>query len=299
MSQKQTPKPDAPSFTPEKWEVSPEVALKVTTGFNLADVDRDATPGWTGSKKKAQKYLAQHEAELDALQERLFAQGRSGGSQRALLVLQGMDTAGKGGIVRHVVGMVDPQGVSIKNFGKPTPLELSHDFLWRIKNALPEPGKIGVFDRSHYEDVLVAKVRELAPPEELEARYEQINKFEAELVASGVAVIKCALLISPDEQHDRLQERLERPDKYWKYSPNDIAERALWPAYDQAYQVMFERTSTAIAPWYAIPANKKWYSQLAITKLLIHGLRSLDLQWPQADFDPAAELKRLAKTKVG
>lgn len=281
-----------------KWDIEPEVSLRVGSDFLLSNVDRAATPGWSKSRKSAEKYLTSHEPELDDLQEKLFAHGRSGGTRSALVILQGMDTSGKGGIVRHVVGMVDPQGVHVKNFGPPTAEEASHHFLWRIHRALPPQGRIGVFDRSHYEDVLVARVRQLAPPAELDRRYQQINDFEQHLLDSGIAVLKCALLISPQEQRERLRERLTRPDKYWKYSTNDINERQLWHEYDQAYQLMFERTSTEQAPWFAIPADNKWYARLAVTKLLILTLRSMELTWPKADFDPEVELARLAKSEI-
>lgn len=210
-----------------------------------------------------------------------------------LLVLQAMDTAGKGGIVRHVVGSVDPQGVELAAFKKPTDEELEHDFLWRIRPHVPGPGMIGVFDRSHYEDVLIGKVRELADAEEIERRYQAINDFEAELAAAGVIVIKVMLHISPDEQRDRLLERLDRPDKYWKYNTGDVDERLLWPEYMQAYQDVFDRTSTEVAPWHVVPANRKWYARLAVQRLILDALERIDPQWPPADFDIEVEKKRL------
>lgn len=214
-----------------------------------------------------------------------------------LLVLQGLDTAGKGGIVRHVVGLVDPQGVSIRSFGVPTEEERAHDFLWRIRRALPQPGRIGVFDRSHYEDVLVARVDELVPPDVWESRYDLINDFEAELVAAGTVVVKVALMVSYEEQGERLAERLERPDKHWKYNPGDIDTRLRWDDYQEAYQAVFDRTSTPHAPWHVIPADDKRYARLAVSQLLVEALESLDLDWPQADFDVAAEKERLEATR--
>ena len=206
-----------------------------------------------------------------------------------------MDTAGKGGIVRHVIGMVDPQGVKTASFGKPTEEELAHDFLWRIHQQTPKGGQIGVFDRSHYEDVLVVRVHDLVPQSVWEPRYGIINSFEEDLAASGVTVVKAAMFVSLDEQTKRLQERLDRPDKYWKYNPADIDERGYWPKYQEAYQAMLDRTSVDGAPWHVIPADRKWFSRLAITELLIEALEGLNLDWPPADFDVEHEKARLEK----
>ena len=267
--------------------------LRAGAGFRLADVDPDATPGFTGNKKDAEKALAAGEAELDELQELLFA-NKEHDPRNVLLVLQAMDTAGKGGIVRHVVGSVDPQGVHIHAFKKPTPEELAHDFLWRVERELPKPGIIGVFDRSHYEDVLIGRVRKLADADEIERRYGAIVDFEERVAASGTVVIKCMLHISKEEQRARLAERLERPDKYWKYNPGDLQERALWDQYQEAYQIAIERTSTAAAPWHVIPANHKWYARLAVSQLLTDALRSLGQGWPPADFDVEEQKAALA-----
>lgn len=269
--------------------------LRVGEGFRLADLDPDTKPGYVGGKSHGARDLAAGLEKLNDLQERLFAESRVGVAKDAvLLVLQAMDSAGKGGIVRHVVGGVDPQGVALAAFKAPTPEERSHDFLWRIEKRLPEPGFIGVFDRSHYEDVLIGKVRELADAPEIERRYDAINEFEARVAASGTRIIKVMLHISPEEQKERLMERLERPDKYWKYNPGDVDERMLWPQYMQAYQTVFDRTSTEAAPWHVIPANAKWYARLAVQELLLAALEDIDPQWPVADFDVEAEKKRLA-----
>lgn len=270
--------------------------VKFSQGDNLARVDASGTPGWTSNRKSAEKLLAQTGETLSELQERLFAEGRSGGSRSVLLVLQGMDSSGKGGIVRHVVGLVDPQGVQHASFGKPTKEELSHHFLWRIKKQLPQPGYLGVFDRSHYEDVLIARVDGLAPPEEIEKRYTEINKLEADLVKNGTVVIKAMLHISPEEQKARLGERLERPDKYWKYNPSDVDSRLKWPDYQEAFQAMLDNTSTEVAPWHIIPANNKWFARLAISQLLLHAFEGLELGWPEATFDIEVEKKRLAES---
>jgi PPK2 family polyphosphate:nucleotide phosphotransferase len=269
--------------------------LKVGEGFVLADVDTRATPGYGEDKDQAAEDLAAGAAELDEYQERLYARSRVDATDAAvLLVLQAMDSAGKGGIIRHVVGSVDPQGVDLAAFKKPTPEELEHDFLWRVEKRLPESGMIGVFDRSHYEDVLIGRVRSLAPLDEIERRYDAINEFEKRIADSGTRIVKVMLHISHDEQRDRLMERLERPDKHWKYNPGDVDERALWPKYMAAYQTVFERTSTDHAPWYVVPADRKWYARLAVQHLLIDALEGMDLDWPKADYDVAEQRARLA-----
>jgi len=270
-------------------------ALRVDDGFQLADVDPDSTPGFDGDKKDGEKALDKRRETLSDLQERLYAASRSGESTDAvLLVLQAMDSAGKGGIVRHVVGGVDPQGVELAAFKAPTDEERAHDFLWRIEKRLPRPGFIGVFDRSHYEDVLIGRVRMLAPEDEIERRYGAIVDFERRVAASGIRIVKVMLHISRDEQKERLMERLDRSDKHWKYNPGDVDERMLWDDYMAAYQSVFDRTSAPEAPWYVIPANSKWYARLAVQELLIAALEDIDPQWPVADFDVEAEKKRLA-----
>lgn len=280
------------------WTQHPSQALRVTPGFNLAAFDAGATPGFDGDEKSGVKLMKRQGERLAEVQELLFAHGRTGGTRSVLLVLQGMDTSGKGGIVRHVVGMVDPQGVQHRSFGVPTEEERSHHYLWRIRNALPAPGRIGVFDRSHYEDVLVVRVHDLVPGEPWEERYAEINAFEQEISDAGTVIVKCALMVSPDEQLRRLEERLTRPDKFWKYNPADLDERGHWPAYMSAYQAAFDATSTDTAPWHVIPADNKWFSRLAISELLLQALESLKLDWPPADFDVEVERARLAQIKA-
>ena len=279
------------------WTTDPTPLLRAGEGFRLGEVDPESTPGYDGDKKSGKKDLEALSAELNDLQERLFAAHHDEESGPAvLLVLQAMDTAGKGGIVRHVVGAVDPQGVELAAFKKPTVEELAHDFLWRIRPRVPGPGMIGVFDRSHYEDVLIGRVRELADGAEIDRRYSAINDFEAELAAAGVHIVKVMLHISPDEQKERLAERLDRADKHWKYNPGDVDERLLWPDYMDAYQTVFDRTSTEAAPWFVVPANRKWYARLAVQRLLLDVLKDIDPQWPAADFDVEVEKKRLAES---
>jgi PPK2 family polyphosphate:nucleotide phosphotransferase len=204
-----------------------------------------------------------------------------------------MDTSGKGGTVRHVVGQVDAQGVAITSFKAPTKEELAHDFLWRIKRALPAAGMLGVFDRSHYEDVLVVRVHELVQKRVWSRRYATINRFEESLVADGTVVVKCFLHISKEESKDRLLARLDNPAKHWKFNPGDIDERAHWGAYQEAYSDALEKCNTEAAPWHVIPSDRKWYRNWAIMNLLVDQLEAMALQWPKADYDVAVERKRL------
>lgn len=258
--------------------------------------DAGATPGFDGDKTAGKQALAALAPTISGLQERLFAHGRTGGKRRLLLVLQGMDTSGKGGTMRHAVGLMDPQGVRTRSFKAPTPEERRRGFLWRIRQALPAAGEVGVFDRSHYEDVLIARVRSLTSPATIERRYDAINDFEAKLVASGCDVVKVMLHISREEQKARLMARLDDPTKHWKYNPGDVDERLLWDDYRQAYEIALERCATDDAPWHVVPADRKWYRNWAITRLLVEHLDGLGLDWPKADYDVELERKRLAAT---
>jgi PPK2 family polyphosphate:nucleotide phosphotransferase len=266
---------------------------------DLSALDPGATPGVDCGKKEGKAALVAMGDELSDLQERLYAEGVAdvGHGRAVLLVLQGMDTSGKGGTLRHTVGLVDPQGLRISSFKKPTEEELKHDFLWRIRKALPTKGMIGVFDRSHYEDVLVVRVHQLAPKDEVERRYDAINAFEAELAGAGVTIVKCMLHISAATQKERLLARLDDPTKHWKFNPGDIDERARWSAYREAYEIALERTNTEVAPWYVIPSDHKWYRNLAIGALLHETLAHMNPQWPRADFDVAEQRKRLVDEK--
>ena len=283
------------SDLPSLWTHEPHIHLAFRTGDKVADIETDATPGFRGSKSDAPALQAERNERFAELQEMLYANSREGDTRSVLLVLQGMDTAGKGGVVKHVVGAGNPQGIRYTGFGVPTEEERKHHYLWRIRNALPPAGHIGVFDRSHYEEVLVVRVHNLVPPEVWGTRYDEINAFEKELVDGGMTIIKVAMFVSLKEQKKRLAQRLERPDKYWKYNPGDIDERLLWPAYKEAYQAVLDRTSTDYAPWHIVPCDRKWYSRLAVIELLIEALERLDLSWPPADFDIEAEKKRLAQ----
>jgi PPK2 family polyphosphate:nucleotide phosphotransferase len=253
-------------------------ALRVRPGtVNLAGYDPAGTPNAPGKKKRT----GVDESILPGLQERLFAEG----TRSVLLVLQGIDTAGKGGVVTHVVGLLGPEGVKVTSFKQPTPEEAAHHFLWRIRKALPGPGLVGVFDRSHYEDVLVSRVHETITEDQWRARYDEINAFEADLVAAGTTIVKCFLNISYAVQRERLLARLDDPTKRWKFHESDIDERAYWTDYQAAFTGMLQHCSTEVAPWYVVPSDHKWYRNWAIGQLVTEALMQLDPQYPQLDLD--------------
>ena len=255
---------------------------------DLSGVDTRSTPG-VKSRKKAEAMFTADTQELAGLQERLSAES----TRAVVLVLQGMDTSGKDGTVKHVIGQVSPGGLRITSFKQPTPAERKHHFLWRVRRALPPQGDLGIFNRSQYEDVLIVRVHNLAP---WEGRYAEINRFEAK---AGVTWIKCMLHISKDEQRERLLARLEDSTKLWKFNVGDIAERALWGDYMAAYQDALANCNTDVAPWYVIPADRKWYRNWAIQQLLLQTLRELDPQYPaRADLDIPALKKQLAGDPV-
>ncbi len=262
----------------------------------LADVAPRDTIGFDGRKSDAAGAISELSVELEDLQERLYAQGTTGAPTSVLLVLQGMDTSGKGGTIGTVAGAVDPLGLHIAAFKRPTPQELEHDFLWRIEKQLPGPGQLGVFDRSHYEDVLIGRVRELADAAEIERRYDAINAFERAYVEGGGTIVKCLLHIDRDVQQERLQARLDDPTKHWKFNLGDLDEREVWDEYQRAYDIVLQRCSTDVAPWFVVPSGRKWYRNWAVATLLLEHLRSLDLTWPEADFDVAAAKRRLASS---
>lgn len=280
----------------EFWQGDVAQLLRVDETFDLSAADPSSTPGTTANKKGGQAELAASAQALRELQERLFAQSRAGAPERVLVVLQAMDAAGKGGIVNHVFAQLEPHGLQLTAFKSPTEEERAHDFLWRIAPRVPGTGVIGLFDRSHYEDVLIQRVREFASAEEIERRYGAITEFERGLVADGVRIVKIMLHVSPEEQAQRLSDRLADPAKHWKYNPGDVDERQLWPEYMDAFQISIERTSTPDAPWYVVPANAKWYARVAVQRLVIQALQGIDPQWPDADFDVTAEQARLAAT---
>ena len=260
---------------------------------DLGAIDTRATPGAPGGKAAAADALSGLASQLDELQEKLYANGKEGSPRRLLLVLQGMDTSGKGGTVRHVIGAMNPQGCRVVSFGAPTAEERQHDFLWRIKQGLPGPGMVGIFDRSHYEDVGIVRVHDLVPKSTWSRRYSAINRFEKGLVEKGTTVVKVFLHISPEEQKARLLARLDDPTKHWKYNPRDVDERALWSRYAEAYASALERCNTDEAPWYVVPADRKWYRNWAVSQLLVEHLVELAPTYPRADFDVAAERARV------
>jgi PPK2 family polyphosphate:nucleotide phosphotransferase len=268
--------------------------LRVPQGpVSLSDVDSGATPGFGKGKREAEKALRDIGPELADLQERMYADAYTGGRRRVLVVLQGMDTSGKGGVVDKALGLLSPNGFRLKSFKRPTEHELAHDFLWRVDQALPEAGMVGVFDRSHYEDVLVGRVRLLVDEQEIERRYGAINDWEKKLVDDGTVVIKCMLHVSAEKQRERLLDRLDDSDKQWKFHPSDLDERELWDDYQKAYEVALERCNTDPAPWYVVPSDKKWYRNWAVGQLLLEALRGMRLEWPKPDYDVAEQRTRL------
>ncbi len=261
--------------------------------IDLAELDPAGHPVGPKDRAAAAKELDRIGPRLDSLQEALYAEAVGGGTRRVLLVLQGMDTSGKDGVIRHVAGMLNPASLHIASFKRPTPEELAHHFLWRIRKQVPAPGRVGVFDRSHYEDVLVVRVEGLVPEPTWRARYGEINRFEAELTEQGVTMVKCFLHISAAEQTERLLARLDDPSKRWKYNPTDIDARSKWFDYQAAYAEALQRCSTDPAPWYVVPADRKWYRNWVVANLLAETLAELDPQFPKADFDVEAERARV------
>ncbi|MFE9741461.1 PPK2 family polyphosphate kinase [Streptomyces sp. NPDC006477] len=292
------PKHDGTGKRSTRPEPALREVLRVPGGdrVDLTAYDPSAIPAGPADKAAGLAATAALAPRLADLQERLYASSTAGDRRRVLLVLQGMDTSGKGGTVKHVIGQFNPSGCRVHAFKKPTQEERSHPFLWRIMKALPGPGEIGIFDRSHYEDVLIARVRELVPRAQLDRRYEQINRFEASLAEEGVTVVKVFLHLSYEEQRERLLERLDDPEKHWKFNPGDIEERALWPAYREAYEIALARCNSDEAPWYRVPADRKWYRNWAISTLLLEHLQELDPQYPPGDYDVAACRRRLLET---
>jgi PPK2 family polyphosphate:nucleotide phosphotransferase len=252
---------------------------RVTDGkdFRLGKWDPADTSGFEGCKSDGRAELARLTSHLDDLQEKFYADGR----HKLLVVLQGMDTSGKGGAIRKAFEGLNPAGVHVTSFKAPTELELAHDFLWRIHPHAPANGQIAIFDRSHYEDVLIVRVHDLVPPARWRARYAQIRNFEKMLADEGTVILKFFLHISKEEQAERLRARLEDPAKNWKFRMVDLEEREHWDEYQGAYEEMVRRTATEHAPWVVVPANRKWYRDLVISQTLIDTLGGLDLRYPE------------------
>ena len=278
------------------WGERPDESLRVGPGFRLEDVDPDSKPGTNANKAEGLAELASSAQELRELQEKLFAQSREGAPQRLLVVLQAMDAAGKGGVVNHVFGQLEPYGLELTAFKAPSEEERAHDFLWRIEPRVPGPGVIGLFDRSHYEDVLIQRVRGFAPPEEIERRYGAIAEFEKRIADEGVHIIKIMLHVSPEEQASRLLDRLDTPEKHWKYNPGDVDERLHWKSYMEAFQIAIERTNAEHAPWFVVPANAKWYARAAVQRIVISELQRIAPAWPAVKFDVAVERERVQQS---
>lgn len=243
-----------------------------TRDENLFPIDKD----------EGEDVMKKYAGEIDELQELFYAEGK----HRLLVVFQAMDTGGKDGTIRKVFEKMDPQGIRVASFKRPSSLELAHDYLWRIHAKAPQDGEVVIFNRSHYEDIVAARVREIFPESRWSKRYEHIVNFEQMLVDEGTTILKFFLHISPDEQKERFQDRLDEADKLWKFNPGDLVDRALWPKFMEAYSDVFTRTSTAAAPWYIIPADRKWYRNLAVADILIQTLNGLEMKYPKADFDP-------------
>jgi len=258
-----------------------ELLVKPGTKIKLSEIDPDDTLGFK-DKDKALAILEKNRQKLAELHTLLYAENR----HSLLVVLQGLDACGKDGTVRHVMNGINPQGCTVTCFKAPSAEELDHDYLWRIYKAVPRRGEVGIFNRSHYEEVLVVRVHNLVPKEVWSERYRQINRFEQSLSENNVKILKFFLYISKDEQKKRLEERLADPSKNWKMSPTDLKEREYWKDYLKAYEDLLRECSTEWAPWYVIPANRKWFRNLAVSEIIIETLESLDMKLPKPSFDP-------------
>jgi PPK2 family polyphosphate:nucleotide phosphotransferase len=259
----------------ERWAVAPGTAA------DLAGIDPASTAGAPGAKKATEAATAKVLTKVAALHDKLWAEAE----QSLLLVLQAIDTGGKDGTISHVLRGLNPQGVNVRSFKVPTDVEKAHDYLWRVHQVVPRKGELGVFNRSHYEDVLVVRVHDIVPEAVWRPRFEQINEFEELLTAAGTTIVKCFLHISKEEQAERLQARLDDPTKRWKFKRADLDERAHWDDYMAAFEEAISRTSTAHAPWYVVPANAKWYRNFAVATILLDALERMDPQYPPPEDD--------------
>lgn len=254
----------------DKYRVKPDQKIR------LKEWDPDETDSFDGGKDEGRERLQELNRELETLQELLYAEHK----HKVLIVLQGMDTSGKDGVIRHVFEGVNPQGVRVANFKVPTPEELDHDYLWRVHRQTPGKGEIVIFNRSHYEDVLVVRVHGLVPEDVWKRRYAHINDFERLLAEEGTLILKFFLHIDLEEQKKRLQARLDDPSKHWKFNVGDLKERARWDEYMQAYEDVLNKTSSDYAPWYIVPSNKKWYRNLVVASVLVDALKGLNMRYP-------------------
>ena len=278
------------------WSLPPSQRLMFHPGVRLTDIDPGSTPGFDGGHADGDRFIDISSSEIARYQRLLYANGVRGCRRRLLIVLQGMDASGKGGIVRHVFRQGDPMGIHYHGFGRPSEEERAHDFLWRVRRELPRPGWIAVFDRSHYEDVVMPRVTGSLPESTWRERYGTIVDFERSLVADGCTVIKIFLVSSRQAQRRHFLDRLDDPTKFWKFDPSDLEARERWDDYMAAWQEVFERTSTPAAPWYLVPADERWYSRAVVSELLRGAITAMNLTWPplDPDVDPDAVRRRLA-----
>ena len=275
-------------------QIIKKIRVKPNADIRLRHIDPNDVSLFKGSKKDAAKTVSSLRRDLDELQEMLYING----SHKVLIVLQGMDTAGKDGTIRHIFRGVNPQGVKVRCFKEPTPEELKHDFLWRIHQHVPAKGEIMIFNRSHYEDVLIVRVHNLVSAGVWQKRFDHINAFERMLADEGTVILKFYLHVDPQEQLERIRKRVDKTRKNWKLSEADLSERKLWPEYIEAYQDLLRKTSTPAAPWYVVPANKKWYRDLVIAGVITKTLKELKLAYPKAGVDLAQFKKRLQKERA-
>lgn len=257
----------------KKYLITPNKKVK------LSEYDPDDHSEFEVDKEEAKSYLPELNRRIETLQEMLYAENK----HKILIVLQAMDTGGKDGTIRYVFDGVNPQGVRVANFKVPTDEEMAHDYLWRVHKQTPRRGEIVIFNRSHYEDVLVVRVHKLVAEDVWKRRFEQINNFEKLLFDEGTTIIKFFLNIDQDEQKQRLQSRLDNPNKHWKFNVKDLDERKLWDKYIEAYEDVLSKTSTKYAPWYVVPANRKWYRNLVVAKTIIDKLESLNIKYPTTE----------------
>jgi len=265
----------------KKYRVEPDSKV------DLSKWDPADSSEFDDNKEEGRAALANLNRKLAELQEILYAEHK----HKVLIVIQAMDTGGKDGAIRHVFKGINPQGVRVANFKIPSAIEMDHDYLWRIHQQTPGKGEMVIFNRSHYEDVLVVRVHKLVPEEVWKRRYDQINNFEKLLAEEGTTILKFYLHISSEEQKERLRARLEDPTKHWKFDPADLKERQLWKEYMRAYEDALEKTSTKYAPWYIVPANKKWYRDLVVASVILETLRDLKMEYPQPKYDVASILR--------
>lgn len=257
--------------------------IKPGTKVDLSSIDTGDDSLFPVGKKHGKQLFPDLADEVGELQEVLYAEGK----QKLLVVLQAMDSGGKDGTIRYVFREMDPQGVRVASFKKPTENELARDYLWRIHQQVPKKGECVIFNRSHYEDIVAVRVREIMPESVWSKRYEHIVNFEKMLADEGTTIVKIFLHISPEEQKERLQARLDNPDKHWKFNPGDLDDRALFPKFMEAYEDVLSKTSTDHAPWFVVPANRKWYRNLVVSQIVIAAMRGMDMKFPPVNFDPA------------